>query len=165
MSRHIIIDGHNFLLSGGEPFSLPKKDAFVERLRAYCSGKDLRVTVVFDSRSPANAAFSEQLSSRLEVIYAPYPEEADDVILRLVRGLGEGRELWVVSNDRRVSTGARKEGIKTIPCAEFWEFFERRFEPRGKKTAAPEGPEKTPRGFTAQDQERYLKIFEDKNRG
>ena len=165
MSRHYIIDGHNLLMSGGRRFSVAAKDEFIRNLSFYTAGKDVKATVVFDSRSPANAAFSEQLSSRLEVIYAPYPEEADDVILRLVRGLGEGRELWVVSNDRRVSTGARKEGIKTIPCAEFWEFFERRFEPRGKKTAAPEGPEKTPRGFTAQDQERYLKIFEDKNRG
>ena len=87
MSRHIIIDGHNCLMSGGEFFSLPRKDAFVDMLRDYTREKDLRITLVFDSRSPVGSAFSERLG-RLEILYPDSPDEADDLILDLI---GKGR--------------------------------------------------------------------------
>ncbi len=156
-----MIDGHNLLMSGDRRFSLARKDELTERLRAYTRARDVRVTLVFDSRSPAGAAFSETLGERMDVVYAPYPDEADDVILRRVReGVHDGRDLWVVTNDRRVADGARRARARVMGCGAFEDFLARQEQGgrRGRDDEAGDDPGEKPE-LPGGDIDYYLKKF------
>lgn len=158
MSSHIIIDGHNYLMSGGERFSLAKKDDFIHTLRCYTAQKNVRITVVFDSRNPAGSAFSELVSTRLEVVYANYPEDADDVILRMIEHAGG--ETCVVSSDNKIIRGAKSRGAKSMKSLEFKKFIRS----RGTKAQANHhtndpGSEK-PQHTTKAEMDYYLEQFQ-----
>lgn len=139
-----IIDGCNFIkkFSGGSPFDFEgEKRRFISRLDRYALGKQVKITVVFDSRMP-----SFEKRGKLTVIHAG---DADEKIISEVKKLKSPAGASVVSDDRAVRKAADEEGAGTIGVDKFESFLAKRLNEGGKPLDAPEKP--SPERMTESD--------------
>ncbi len=128
-----IIDGCNVIKSIAtdrktNDFECRKSD-FIARLQAYRAGKQVGITVVFDSRYP-----SVECSGRVKVVHA---RDADRRIAAEAGKRKSPLSLTVVSNDRALLREIKDMGAKSMSVEEFDAFLTR--------SLARETEEKTPR--------------------
>lgn len=123
MQPHIIVDGYNLLHKVADIAALAGTDLELarerleSRLLGYRSGRDVRLTVVFDG-SAAGTGGATPVPG-IEVVFSRAPEKADEVIVGLVRRHSHPRSVTVVSSDAAVVRQARDFGAKTMAGEEF----------------------------------------------
>jgi predicted RNA-binding protein with PIN domain len=114
---HLIVDGYNVTKTGYPDLSLEKQRTRLltglSNLAARCGAE---VTCCFDGaalegRVPAAAARG------VRVLFSNPGETADELIRRLVRAEPTGRPVCVVSSDREVADGVRRDGARPVSSA------------------------------------------------
>ncbi len=116
-----IIDGCNVIKSLAteqetNDFECRKKN-FIARLQAYRAGKQVRITVVFDSRYP-----SVECPGQVKVVHA---RDADRRIAAEAGKRKSPPSLTVVSNDRALLRETKDLGAKSMSVEEFDIFLTR----------------------------------------
>lgn len=115
-----LIDGHNLIgqlqdLSLEDPHDEAKLAMAVKR---YCMIGRLKATIIFDNGLPGG--ISKQLSnSDVTVIFAPPGVQADSLLMRRARDIGNFKDMVLVTSDRRISRLAFAYGIDTMSSEEF----------------------------------------------
>jgi len=122
-SPRIVIDGYNLIhampeLAGLVGNDLERaRDGLVAKLAVYRSGRNVRVTVVFDGRGAT--AQQTRPPGGIEVVFSRAPQTADAKIKTML-ALEKSPKSWtVVTSDNSIVLYARDYGAKTIPSAEF----------------------------------------------
>ncbi|HDR00234.1 MAG TPA: hypothetical protein ENN51_08145 [candidate division WOR-3 bacterium] len=119
-----LVDGYNVIHR--EPVLKLLLDADAESAREKLIGlladfraqRRVRMTVVFDGRAGTGLdAHTRALG--VEVVYARYPESADDRIVALVGRSRHPRSLTVVSSDRGLVARCRDHGAHSLGAEEF----------------------------------------------
>jgi len=119
----IVVDGYNLIHAMPELARLVACDleraraGLVSKLAVYRSGRNVRVTVVFDGRGmPAQ---QNRPPGGVEVVFSRAPRTADDKIKNML-ALEKSPKSWtVVTSDNSIVLYARDYGAKTLPAAEF----------------------------------------------
>ena len=119
----IVVDGYNLIYAMPELARLVNsdleraRDGLVAKLAVYRSGRNVRVTVVFDGRSAV--AQQTRPPGGIEVVFSRAPQNADTKIKNML-ALEKSPKSWtVVTSDHSIVLYARDYGAKTIPSAEF----------------------------------------------
>ena len=122
-SPRIVVDGYNLIHAMPELARLVNRDlerardGLVAKLAVYRSGRNVRVTVVFDGRSAV--VQQTRPPGGIEVVFSRAPQNADAKIKNLL-ALEKSPKSWtVVTSDNSIVLCARDYGAKTIPSAEF----------------------------------------------
>ena len=119
----IIVDGYNLIRQWPELAMLDRaglqsgREALLRELQSYRRAKRHKITVVFDGRERGGFSEGTESAGGIGVRYSKRGETADSVIARLVSEGGEGTV--VVSSDREVAEGARRQGAAWLSAAEF----------------------------------------------
>ncbi|HVO43938.1 MAG TPA: NYN domain-containing protein [Aggregatilineales bacterium] len=115
-----LVDGHNLIgqlqdLSLDDPQDEAKLTMAVKR---FCMRGNLKATIIFDNGLPGGV--SRTLSnSQVTVIFAPPGVQADALIMRRARDIGNFNEMVLVTSDRRILRLAFAYGITTLSSEEF----------------------------------------------
>jgi len=123
MPLHLIVDGYNLIHASLSLHHLAhedleqSRDALLKLLSEYKRRKTHRITVVFDGWIDGSASTETHYVSGIRVLFSRKGEQADHVILRLVRH--EKERAVVVSSDREVAVNARKQGAVSIASEDF----------------------------------------------
>ena len=120
----LVIDGYNVIGSRGGLYGDvgARREAFVAELVRYVRAKGHAITVVFDGFPPGLATAAGGASgvvrslTGVRVLFAEH-ERADDVIIRLAKGLRERGT--IVSSDREVRDAARACGCVVLGAQVF----------------------------------------------
>lgn len=166
----VVIDGYNLAhLMGWLPIldgsTLAKAR---EKLLSHLASISLhphRITVVFDARGARAAGVPRHLldsprhrhKSGIEVIFA-MDQEADDVIEDLMethRKTGGGQLLVVVSNDRRLHAGAKRNHCLALTSDQFLD----RMEAILHKESPPAGEAEKPDAVTDEEKQQAMADF------
>ena len=125
---HLIIDGYNLLHVGRSLIQLNavelqwERDRLIDELAAFRRTKPCQITVVFDGWQGGWRTEKKEMKKGIEMVFSKLGEKADDVIKRLVRGMGSAAV--VVTSDREVSSFAEKISVAVIPSDQFKERME-----------------------------------------
>jgi predicted RNA-binding protein with PIN domain len=118
-----VVDGYNLIHAMPELARLVNsdleraRDGLVAKLAVYRSGRNVRVTVVFDGRSAVGQ--QTRPPGGIEVVFSRAPQNADAKIKNML-ALEKSPKSWtVVTSDNSIVLYARDYGAKTIPSAEF----------------------------------------------
>jgi predicted RNA-binding protein with PIN domain len=102
--QKIIVDGYNVIHADpqlkrtvGRSLESARR-ALVRMLRVYLESKSVRVTLVYDGRGGITDVDVE-LPGRLQVLYSPAGQSADELILDIVGDSANPREYVVVTSD------------------------------------------------------------------
>ena len=122
MGGHLIVDGHNLVLSGeipmgADPASPEGRGELCALLSSYARGKGLRLTVVFDGRGSGNPERTRQSFKGGTALYSSRGETADDVIRDITRNASVGT--IVVTSDRGLAGTLPSRNIPVLACGEF----------------------------------------------
>jgi predicted RNA-binding protein with PIN domain len=115
-----LIDGHNLIgqlqdLSLDDPQDEAKLTMAVKR---YCMRATTKATIIFDNGLPGG--ISKQLSnSSVTVIFAPPGVQADALLMRRAREMGNLNGIILVTTDRRITRLAFAYGMETMASEEF----------------------------------------------
>ncbi|MCI0380112.1 MAG: NYN domain-containing protein [Gemmataceae bacterium] len=131
MAAFFLIDGYNLLHAMGVlngklgPRGLERARLRLLGLLAGSFGEASNdVTVVFDAaQAPAGLA-PEHEHKGLQVRFAAREQEADDLIEDLVAHHSTPKCLYVVSDDRRLQSAARRKGAAPMACAVFLDYLD-----------------------------------------
>lgn len=155
-----LIDGNNLLGSWGGPRSDDDGRAeVVRRVAAFCRARGARATVVFDGQ-PLRPDFDRQDWGSLTLLVPEPGQDADTVILDLVRRAPRPNELIVVTSDKALYSAARTHGAQVLRAHE-WNALARGAlarPPRGRDDDGAEKPDHEP------DVEGWLERFERRER-
>jgi len=114
---HLIVDGYNVTKTGFPDLSLEKqRTRLLTGLSNLAARSGAEVTCCFDGaalegRVPAAAARG------VRVLFSKAGETADELIRQLVRAEPRGRPVCVVSSDREVADGVRRDGARPVSSA------------------------------------------------
>ena len=114
---HLIVDGYNVTKTGFPDLSLEKqRTRLLTGLSNLAARSGAEVTCCFDGaalegRVPAAAVRG------VRVLFSKAGETADELIRRLVRAEPRGRPVCVVSSDREVADGVRRDGARPVSSA------------------------------------------------
>jgi predicted RNA-binding protein with PIN domain len=148
-----LIDGNNLLGSWGGPRAGDDRRAeVVRRVAAFCRGRGVRATVVFDGH-PLRPDLAVQDLGPLQVRVPEPGRDADSLIRELVERAARPQELIVVTSDKPLYSYCRTLGAQVMRAHE-WNALERRL-PRAKRKADA-GGEKPDR---EDDVEGWLRTF------
>ncbi len=122
MSGHLIVDGHNLVLSGeipmgADPATCEGRGELCALLSAYAIKKGLRLTVVFDGRGSGNHERTRTSFKGGTALYSSRSETADDAIRDITRNASVGT--IVVTSDRGLAGTLPSRNIPVISCGEF----------------------------------------------
>jgi predicted RNA-binding protein with PIN domain len=158
--QQIIVDGYNVIYADDALRKVALGDMerarrdFVSRIEAYVADKSLRVTVVFDGKGGLTDA-ETIVPGKLQVIFTPRHETADDVIVSMVKNSENPRSHLVVSSDRmHIRPAVSELGCRAIGAKAFLE----RISEKAASTTREE--EKKPQP-AADDIDFWLRRFED----
>lgn len=120
----LVIDGYNVIGSRGGLYGdvAARREAFVGELGRYARAKGHAITVVFDGFPPGLATAAGGASgvvryqAGVRVLFAEH-ERADDVIIRLAKGLRDRGT--IVSSDREVRDACRGCGCVVLGAQVF----------------------------------------------
>ncbi len=120
MGAHLIVDGHNLLMSGevpldGDPGSAAGREELCALLSAYARRKGFRLTVVFDGRGSAGRTRASFKGGT--AVYSGPSETADDVIREMARTAPAGTV--VVTSDRGLAGTLPSRSVAVVGCGEF----------------------------------------------
>ena len=122
--QRIIIDGYNVLFADDRLRKAAlrnRKQGRVAMIRAvtdYVRERDVKVTLVFDGRGTMVDA-DVVVQGKLQVVYSPDGETADDLILGTLRASARPSAYMVVSSDRVVAGEARAMGATAVGAKHF----------------------------------------------
>jgi predicted RNA-binding protein with PIN domain len=114
---HVIVDGYNVTKTGFPDLTLEAQRArLVTGLAALAAQVGAEVTCCFDGAALTGRVPS--VSARgVRVLFSKPGEIADELIRRLVRAEPSGRPVVVVSSDREVADGVRRDGARPVSAA------------------------------------------------
>jgi predicted RNA-binding protein with PIN domain len=123
--QKIIVDGYNVIHADpqlkrtvGRSLESARR-ALVRMLRVYLESKSVRVTLVYDGRGGITDVDVE-LPGRLQVLYSPAGQSADELILDIVGDSANPREYVVVTSDMAdIGREVRSMGAVVLPSPEF----------------------------------------------
>ncbi len=164
MSRHIIVDGYNFLFAIGRKPHQADRLYLLNLLAAYQSRKHVQITVVFD-RKTGDPAEGRQLflHQGIKVVFSAPAQEADEIIRQIVESAEHPRDCFVVSSDRAgISIYCRKLGAAVIGSKEFYTFLKKSSGSAPRDQRASDEEEKPQ--ATQKDIEYYLEKFSKKKK-
>lgn len=121
-----IIDGYNAIHRSSRWGRIIEADICRAResLCAYCASlfdvrKDIdHIIVVFDGDSSVSP-FDRDSFRRVKIIYSQTGETADSVIVKVVEGKKDARDVVVISDDNQLRRLCRSEGASVMPVSEF----------------------------------------------
>lgn len=123
--QKIIVDGYNVIHADPElkrtvGHDLEKaRRSLVRMLKRYLESKSVRVTLVFDGHGGITDVDVE-IPGRLQVLYSPAGQSADDLILDIVGDSANPREYVVVTSDMAdIGRSARSMGAVVLPSPQF----------------------------------------------
>ena len=119
MGLRILVDGYNFIgFSGGLTGDLKgERDRLIGQLAEYQKIRGIPVCVIFDAWKEGLLSQHVEHRNGVEIIFSRLGETADQVIIRLIRKLGE--QCVVVSGDREIVQVAARSGSTSVSPREF----------------------------------------------
>lgn len=109
---HLIVDGYNVTKGGWGDLTLEQQRSRLGRgLSGLAAQTGAEITVVYDG---ADRLMGLQQPRGVRVLFSRKGQTADDVIRALVRGEPNGRPVVVISSDREVADGTRRNGAYTL---------------------------------------------------
>jgi len=142
-----LIDGYNVLIGNDLGWDEPARSRFGSKVAGYFSGKQVEVTIVYDSRN-SPVIQRRPLSPVCAEIYAA---DADCYLIESVERSDHPRAIFLVTDDREVLNAVRHRRPRRIPTVEFLNLLQR--------PSRPPGEEEKPERDTPANIERYLNIF------
>lgn len=116
----VLVDGYNVTKLARPDFVLPEQRRWLtERSAALAARSGANIEVVFDAAAVDGEPIAETPRTKVRVRWSPTGIEADDVLLDLVEELPATRPVVVVSNDRRVRSGAARRGANVLSSDRF----------------------------------------------
>ena len=115
-----LVDGHNLIgqlqdLTLDDPQDEAKLTMAVKR---FCMRGNIKATIIFDNGLPGGV--SKQLSNSLvTVIFAPSGTQADSLLMRRAREIGNLKDVVLVTSDRRITRLAYAYGMTSMSSEEF----------------------------------------------
>ncbi|MFH1037399.1 MAG: NYN domain-containing protein [PVC group bacterium] len=143
-----LIDGYNLLISNDLGHDEAARERFRHRIGSHFAGKQVSVTVVYDSRGSA-AIQRERITGAFSEIYV---DNADQFIIETIERHPRPRSIIVVTDDREILLavrGRRPQRMSTV------DFLARIDSPAVHRRREAEKPESE----TPENIERYLRIF------
>ena len=132
-----LIDGNNLLGSWGGPRDQDdRRGEVVRRVSAFCRGKRVRATIVFDGH-PLRGDMAAQDLAPVSVRVPPEGQDADTVIRELVERAPRPQELIVVTSDKALYSYVKTLGARVMRAHE-WNHAERQLD----RPAGEEKPER-----------------------
>ena len=148
-----LIDGNNLLGSwGGPQEGNDRRHEVVRRVAAFCRGRNVKATVVFDGH-PLRADLAAQDLGPVSVRVPEAGRDADSLIRELVERAPRPSELIVVTSDKALYSYVKTLGASVLRAHE-WNSLERQVDARRETTPGREKPERE------DDVEGWLKKFE-----
>ena len=124
-----LIDGNNLLDSWGGPQGGDDRRAdVVRRVAAFCRGRNVKATVVFDGH-PLRTDMASQELGLVSLRVPPPGGDADTVIRELVERAPRPAELIVVTSDKALYSYVKTLGASVLRAHE-WNALERHAPPR-----------------------------------
>ncbi|MGQ0480828.1 MAG: NYN domain-containing protein [Pseudonocardia sp.] len=113
---HLIVDGYNVSKTGYPDLALfDQRARLVGQLGVLAARTGAEVTCVFDGASVLAAP--DRRPRGVRVLFSDPGVAADDVIRALVVAEPAGRPVVVVSSDRAVADGVRRDGARPVPSS------------------------------------------------
>jgi predicted RNA-binding protein with PIN domain len=111
---HLIVDGYNVTKTGFPDLPLEgQRNRLVTGLAALAARSGAEVTCCFDGATVLGRVPSSSTRG-VRVLFSKPGEIADELIRRLVRAEPAGRPVVVVSSDREVADGVRRDGARPV---------------------------------------------------
>jgi hypothetical protein len=129
-----LVDGHNLIgRMPGLALSDPDDEAKLVDLLGRWTLREPRhrVTVVFDGGVYGHP--SRLGSSRVRVIFARPPRDADSLLEELLKQISGSRKAVLVSDDRAITAVAEDRGVSVVACRAFAEQLMAPLAPRQKR--------------------------------
>ena len=120
----ILIDGYNLIrripeLREADRRDLAEgRDALLEQLSLYRSGKQHRITVIFDGADAIHLGGSSEKAGGISVRYSARGRNADQEIIEACRN---GQADLLVSADRELTDAAARNDITAVSPDLFWD--------------------------------------------
>ena len=126
---HYLIDGYNFIFAKKDT---DEKDLLSERkdlisliAKAFAKSRD-SITIVFDAKHQSlfNYASFEDFE-KIEIVYSPKNETADDYILELIEYCKNPKEITVITSDNYLSSRCKELRSYTKKINSFIKWIEK----------------------------------------
>jgi predicted RNA-binding protein with PIN domain len=115
----LLVDGYNVTMTGWPELSVgEQRRRLLSTLGEAAARTGAAVEVVFDGADVEMQGVSRQVRQLVRVRFSPPDVEADDVLLDLLAQLPMSRPVAVVSSDRRVRHGARRQGANLVHASQ-----------------------------------------------
>ena len=109
------MDGYNVTMTGWPELPVgEQRRKLLAALAEMASRAGAGVVVVFDGADVEPLTTPHQVRQLVRVRFSPPHVEADDVLLDLLGQLPVARPVVVVSSDKRVREGARRQGANVV---------------------------------------------------
>ena len=109
---HLVIDGYNVTKGSWADLTLEQQRSRLGRsLAGLAAQTGAEITVVYDG---ADRLVGVQQPRGVRVLFSRKGQTADDLIRALVRGEPNGRPVIVISSDKEVADGTRRNGAYTL---------------------------------------------------
>jgi predicted RNA-binding protein with PIN domain len=159
----LLIDGYNVLHQSGllgkgrGPGWLERaRRALVGTVAAALTADEAReTTIVFDAKQAPPEAAPVTQEHGLHVRYAVGYEDADALLVELIRRAPQPKRLVVVSSDRLVQQAARRQRAQIREAADWFHALRR----GGAHHPPPPGNEKPDEPLSAEEQEYWRDVF------
>lgn len=129
--QKLIVDGYNVIHADPKLKRVVRSDLeaarkrLVKRLTRYLESKNVCLTVVFDGHGGITDVEVE-IPGRLQLMYSPTGQTADDLILEILDSSANPREYVVVTSDMAdIGRAARALGATVLPSPQFLSRIER----------------------------------------
>lgn len=140
----LIVDGYNLLFAAGFiGRNLGSKAlehgrlALLRYLARYLESSDLATTtVVFDAKDAPPGRSPEFYFQGIHILFARDHDEADDLILELIRRDSAAQRLLLVTSDIRLQQAARRRRVKVIKSEDWLDLLDSRAEQQQHQPAA-----------------------------
>ncbi len=151
-----LIDTYN-LVHAADAMGEPLGGMTVRRLCQYLAAapNSIKATLVLDGRAKPDEP-SENEFPDINLVYSGTGVPADSVIAQMVERSTSRKKLTVVSNDRAVSSQARRHFAHALSCEQFLDQLTR-YNPRAARDAMP--PKKMTGTPTVGESEHWLQEF------
>jgi len=150
-----LIDGNNLLGSWGGPSREDDgRNEVVRRVAAFCRGRNVKATIVFDGHPLRNDMAAQELGN-VSLRVPPQGQDADTVIRELVERAPRPAELIVVTSDKALYSYVKTLGASVLRAHE-WNLQARRLASASASGSPSEKPERE------EDVEGWLRTFGSK---
>lgn len=143
-----LIDGYNVLIGNDLGHDEDSRDRLRRKIEEYFSGKQVEVTIVYDSRGSFTIQRERVNSSIIEI----YVDNADQYIIDAIERSSHPRSIILITDDRAIVQTVSDLRPQRRSTAEFLSLLD--------SPPVHYAPEEKPEYETAENIDRYLRIFE-----